>query len=298
MYAKVILDSISPDGDRLTTMEVRMHRFVLAEFNTHRIFSRNSASSRAIPILKRIADVWNSLAWPVEWGSNKPGMQAGEELTGWNLTAVKTIWKMISVLCCGAAWLMHRLGLHKQVANRVLEPFLWHTVVVTSTEWQNYFSQRCSPLAQPEIRAVSDMMKKAYDESVPQPVDTFGSRGWHLPYLTDTERQDLAAYGDTDGLLSNMVMCSVARCARVSYKSYSYRESVKGRREEISLFKKLATAEPPHLSPMEHVAIPFVFNETGNFKGWKQLRHMNFKGLLNRQFSSSRESQLFLSGRC
>ena len=224
-------------------------------------------------------------------------MQAGEELTGWNLTAVKAIWKTISVLCCGAAWLMHRLGLHKQVANRVLEPFLWHTVVVTSTEWQNYFSQRCSPLAQPEIRAVSEMMKKAYDESTPWTVDTLGSRGWHLPYLTNLEQEDLAMYGDTNPkLLSNLVMCSVARCARVSYKSYAYSDKTKGMLDEIHLFIKLATAEPPHLSPMEHVAIPFVFNETGNFKGWKQLRHMNFKAMVDKGFSSKPEDQLFLSG--
>lgn len=274
MHAKIILDSISPDGDRLTTMEVRMHRFVLAEFNTHRVFSRNSASSRAIPILKRIKEVWNSLAWPVEWGSNRPGMQAGAELEGVRLTAVKSIWKMIAVASCGAAWLMHRLGLHKQVANRVLEPFLWHTVLVTSTEWDNYFYQRCSPLAQPEIRAVSEAMHRALQESKPK-VKPIGS--WHTPYVSEDEQLELAKEYGSAVALAMAKAISTARCARVSYKSFAQGfdnwTPSKIFDEDLKLFTKLTSAKPIHWSPLEHVATPYPFSEKGNFKGWLQFRH-------------------------
>ena len=155
--AKVILDSISPEGDRLTTMEVVMHRFVLSEFNTHRSFSRNSASSRAIPTRKQMARVETETAFPVSWPCEQPGMQGGEELDGNLGDAASTVWRNAMQDAVRHATALAEIGVHKSVVNRLLEPFMWHTVIVSSTEWENFFGLRCNSLAQPEIRVAADV---------------------------------------------------------------------------------------------------------------------------------------------
>jgi len=132
--ASVIADSTSPSRTRLTTLEVRLHRFVLAELNTHRVFSRNSASSRAIPIAKQIERVLTDPAVPLEYGSKRTGMQAGPPLDGDALVEAQQVWLAARDSAVAAAQDLLRLGVHKQVANRLLEPFMWHTVIVSSTD--------------------------------------------------------------------------------------------------------------------------------------------------------------------
>jgi len=260
IYAKVIADSVTGNGSRLTTMEVRMHRFVLAEFNTHRIFSRNSASSRAIPIAKQIAMIEKNPAIPLEWGSNKSGMQAGEPLFGKNARKAKRAWKKACKNAVKSCRALESLGVHKQIANRVLEPFMWHTVIVSSTEWDSFFEQRCSELAQPEIRHVALAMKSAYKKSVP---DFIVSGEYHLPYLHPE-----------DYLLpvEVKIKISAARCARVSYLTHDNKKSLI---KDIELFNRLVSANPPHWSPMEHIATPLTstLDGSGNFSGFAQLRH-------------------------
>jgi thymidylate synthase ThyX len=140
---------------------------------------------------------------------------------------------------------------------------MWHTVIVSSTEWENFFGLRCNPLAQPEIRAAAEAMRAAYEKSNPRP------RGWHLPYLNE----------DEDGYL-NLRICkkvSAARCARVSYLTHDGKRSIEA---DIKLYDQLTSADPPHASPLEHVATPcpthpYTENHPlGNFTGWDQLRHM------------------------
>lgn len=262
-------DSISPTGQRLTTMEVVIHRFVLAEFNTHRVFSRNSASSRAIPVAKQLDRVLNDCAYPVEFGSNQSGMQAGPPLTGDDLDNARILWVEAANAAAGYATLLMEAGVHKQVTNRLLEPFMWHTIIVTATDYNNFFVQRCSPLAQPEIRVAAEEMCMAYENSVPAPL----SEGqFHLPYIDEHDRESMSA--------ADLLKVSVARCARVSYLTQN---GVRDHQEDITLYDRLVTASPPHFSPMEHVATPNHENITwfknaplarvGNFPGWDQLRH-------------------------
>jgi hypothetical protein len=260
IYAKVIEDSVTADGKRLTTMEVQMHRFVLAEFNTHRVFSRNSASSRAIPIEKQIAKISKHPAYPVSWGSNKSGMQAGEPLDGYKANKARRIWKRASKKAIKTSRKLQELGVHKEITNRILEPYMWHTVIVTSTEWDSFFEQRCSVLAQPEIRAVANAMKFEYKKSVPF---LLVSGEMHLPYIQPGEF-DLPNY--------QKARISIARCARVSYLTHDNLYSVD---RDLDLFEKLCTADPPHWSPMEHVATPLTaeLNPAGNFNGFAQVRH-------------------------
>lgn len=287
-YAKIIADSISPDGVRLTTMEVRFHRFVLAEFNTHRVFSRNSASSRAIPVAKQIQRVRETPATPVAWAAEQRGMQGGEPLAEEDQRYVQNLWEGTASYCASIAYELADRGLHKSVTNRILEPFMWHTVVVTSTGWENFFTQRCSPLAQPEIRVAADLMRTAYDESKPkQMVDG----EWHLPYVHD---EDYDALTDLPNVQYRMAAeISAARCARVSYLTQDGKRDVS---VDLELFQRLTTAQPAHWSPLEHVATPWPENRqnaplwlwsegnegtevrtdhlprVGNLLGWRSLR--------------------------
>src|ERR1035437_4854050 len=164
--AKIICDSISPEGVRLTTMEVKIHRFVLAEMNTHRVFSRNSASSRAIPVKKLLERVKNDPAMPVFWGKNQAGMGAVEELDPDTKQMVLNVWLVARDQMVSAVEKLQNLGLHKQLTNRLLEPWLWHTAIISSTEWTNFFGQRCAlnpetgqPYAQPEMHFAAMAMQ-------------------------------------------------------------------------------------------------------------------------------------------
>lgn len=258
--AKVVADSYGPHGIRLTTMEVTFHRFVLAEFNTHRMFSRNSASSRAIPVRKQIDRVENDLAFPLLWPKEQKGMQGGEELSADDEAFARSVWMKARDAATTWSWLLSQLGVHKSVVNRLLEPFMWHTAIVSSTEWDNFWRQRCSPLAQPELRAAAEAMKIAYATSQPKFVD-FDE--WHLPYVQEDERDEYP--------VDVLAKISAARCARVSYLTH---DGIRDTDKDLELFERLVTAEPPHASPLEHVATPRIPDGLpGNFYGWKQLRH-------------------------
>lgn len=275
--AKVIADSISPTGQRLTTIEATHHRFVLAELNTHRVFSRNSASSRAIPISKQIKQILEYPALPIELCYNQPGMQAKDPLSEADSKQVEKILLRLRDETITAVEELAQvgpldpktgkpLGLHKQWANRYLEPFMWHTVIITSSEWDNFFSQRYSTLAQPEFFRLAACIYDAISQSEPTLINY---SEWHLPYILPDELENL-----NDDKLK---MVSAARCARVSYLTHDGKRDIN---EDIKLYDRLTSAQPPHWSPLEHVATPFKrpffrrwAKPIGNFNGWSQLRH-------------------------
>jgi thymidylate synthase ThyX len=254
--ARVLLDSRSADGVRLLTLEVTFPRFVLAEFNTHRVFSRNSASSRAIPTSKLIERLLTDPAMPLEWGRNQKGMSASDLLDEREARDAQRIWLAARDAAVERARELQALGVHKQVLNRILEPFLWHTVIVTATEWENFFDLRCAPAAQPEIRHAAEAMREAIDASSPQLVDR-GS--WHLPLVLDDERH-------LDIEVQKKI--SAARCARVSYLTHAGSREIE---KDIELHDRLKADR--HLSPFEHVATPAADGEFhANFRGWVQMR--------------------------
>jgi len=286
--AKVLADSVSPDGHRLTTLEATFPRFVLAEFNTHRVFSRNSASSRAIPVAKQLRRVLDDPYVPIEFGSNKPGMQAGPALTGAARDAAEAEWlqarndavrHVLGLItspgnvagaedlheCLAAVepslkdppaeW----LNVHKQVANRLLEPFMWHTVIVSATTWENFFNLRCHPDAQPEIRLIATKMRDAVERSVPTRLEP---GEWHLPLVGEAEREETSSPEE-------LAKISIGRCARVSYLTHAGTRDLAA---DVALYDRLL--ESGHMSPMEHVARPMSTAEldrsewSGNFQGW------------------------------
>lgn len=253
--AKIVADSIH--HTRLTTMEITYPRFVHAEFLTHRQFSRNSASSRAIPIAKMIARVKSDPVWPTYWGVNEKGMQANTLMSEAEIERAKEQWqRAIDQACANASTLAH-LGCHKQIANRLLEPFSWITTIVTATEWENFFHLRCNAAAQPEIRKIAEMMQALYRTSEPQVV-----KSWHLPYIQPSELTMI----DQD-----QIELSVARCARVSYLTHQGTRDIDA---DFALFRRLY--EGRHLSPFEHIAFPSSNGECrdSNFKGWFQYRKL------------------------
>lgn len=263
--AKIVKDSVSPLGHRLTTMEITFPRFVLAEFNTHRMLSRNSASSRAIPAKKLIDRVKNDPFIPIYWGKNQSGMQAKEEITGLERRLAGDLWLAARDAAVQHAEALMDQGLHKQIANRILEPFMWHTAIVTATEWRNFFGLRVDENAQPEIYWIAEMMQNMYASSMPTLLE-WGE--WHLPYVRDEDVDQFGGLGHPD-----LRKISAGRACRVSYLTH---DGVRDPQKDIDLHDTLA--KNGHMSPLEHVARPMdqiEYNEnpwSGNFHGWHQYR--------------------------
>ncbi|GAB3766974.1 FAD-dependent thymidylate synthase [Microlunatus parietis] len=257
--AKIIADSVSAAGHRLVTMEVTFPRLVLAEFNTHRMFSRNSASSRAIPVKTQLTRVRDNPFVPDVWGRNQAGMQAEREVGEATAAAAREAWLAARDRAVEQAERLLALKIHKQLANRLLEPFLWHTVIVTATDWSNFFALRANPEAQPEIGRVAALMQQAYGSGTPAVV---GEGDWHLPLLQPEE------YDGSFEHTEQARQVSAARCARVSYLTHDGRRDLDA---DLKLYRRLV--ESGHLSPLEHVATPDPGGaRIGNFLGWRQLR--------------------------
>ena len=273
--AKIIEDSISKEGKRLTTLQLMYPRFIHSEVMTHRVFSRNASSSRAIPVKKMIQMVREEPATPIHWGLNKPGMQADEQLTGIDLVRAKRLWEEAAILAARQAELMTEIDLHKQVANRILEPFQHISVVLTATEFDNWFELRDHPDAQPEIQMLAMQMGIVMSCSEPK---SLLPGEWHLPYVTEEERNDgfFKANPDNAEILRKV---SAARCCRVSYLKHD--GTAASIADDLDLCDKLVGARPLHASPFEHQATPDSFVKAhgyynthlhGNFVGWVQYR--------------------------
>jgi thymidylate synthase ThyX len=258
MYsARIILDSLNPTGQRLTTFELYYPRMVHAELMTHRIFSRNAASSRAIPIERFIKQVMEDPAMPVWWGKNQAGMQAREELVGDAKGAAIAKWLEARDLMVLKAKELSALGVHKQIANRLLEPWQFIGVLVSATSVGNWFNLRRHPDAQPEIQHLANLMWHAYFTSVPTQL-YYGD--WHLPYVREEEK----------GSLDVATKLSVARCARISYLNH---DGVRDVEKDLLLHDRLR--ESGHWSPFEHCAMAVGPEEqSGNFRGFRQYRKM------------------------
>lgn len=295
--AKIILDSISPDGIRLTTMQLRYPRMVHADFMTHRLFSRNGRSSRAVPF----ATLVKEKPYTPFFMLNQPGMVAAEEMTIADRRKAELIWNRAAYECQKAAQELAELKVHKQWVNRMLEWFGYIDVLVTATDWNNFFALRDEAGAQPEIQELARAMKEAMDGSTPTLLDP-GLNQWHMPYidyeadfiLIKEELKDV----NPEEIDEILLKVSVARCARLTIKPFDGNASIE---RELERYKLLMESRPVHASPAEHIAIPDTLNpymadeslvfynsagnkvypcrwnnehEHGNFVGWRQFRKM------------------------
>lgn len=286
---KVICDSQPKTGTRITTLELEYPRFIHSEFMTHRMFSRNASSSRAIPIMKMIHAVIDNPAMPIHWGKNQAGMQAREQLEDRYQLQAQLLWKAARDSAVEHAKTMLALGAHKQIVNRILEPFTHIRVIVTATNFANFFALRDHEDAQPEIRELAVAMKKAIEESTPQ---LLGIGEWHLPYLDAEDFTNIYEHLKENSITRHdpaqhqiwMMACAIsaARCARVSYLTHDgERPTIE---KDMELYHHLVHANPPHMSPCEHQASPDKLSpgladwaradQHGNFTGWIQFRHL------------------------
>lgn len=280
---KILAKSRNPAGFDLTTMQLRYWRAIHAEVMTHRVFSRNASSSRAVPVKTMLKQVWSDPAGPSHWGRNQPGMQAGGELQGWRLWLAKKLWLWAGRTMCVFAWLLMHLGLHKQVANRLLEPWQYIHVVVTATEWDNFFELRDHEDAQPEIKELAQAMRLAmnlFQAVLLKPGQ------WHLPYVLKDEFV-VATTVDPKELwpdpfeyprsLLALIKLSVARCARTSYITHG--DSNPNLQKDYTLHERLVGSKPLHASPTEHQAMAVEGDDWHkNFRGFRQYRDMLEKG--------------------
>lgn len=294
--AKIILDSIGPSRIRLTTFELTYPRFVHSELMTHRAFSRNAASSRAIPFEKTVAQVKRSPAMPIFWGRNQKGMQAWEELDdvprgtlpasqceSWadmeeNLSTrelAKERWLTARNAAIAQAEHLHTLGLHKQIVNRVLEPWLHMTTLVSATDWNNFFFLRTHRDAQPEFRELARCMWKEYKDGEPKELE---DGEWHLPFIQEEDIDRALKLWTLSVASEQLRKVSTGRCARVSYLTHDgKRDLLKDIDLHDRLLKGRDGGEPMHMSPFEHVAQALTSDmRMGNFRGWKQYRKLFF----------------------
>jgi len=253
----IIADSVNPNGERITTFELEYPRMIHSEVLTHRDFSRNASSSRAIPIMKMLKQVWFNMAYPAHWGKKQRGMQADNEVNPLVKVLAKAIWWTAGMLVSGLVGILNLLGVHKQVANRMLEPWTHIKVVLTATKLDNWFNLRLHKDAQPEIYLLAYLMKEALAESTPTQL---AWNEWHLPYVTLADKQRYT--------LEETKQISTSSCAQVSYRVLNT-----ALKQATKIYSMLVQADVFHASPFEHPA-QATPTGTGNFTGtgWTQYR--------------------------
>uniref|UniRef100_A0AAU6VYQ6 FAD-dependent thymidylate synthase n=2 Tax=unclassified bacterial viruses TaxID=12333 RepID=A0AAU6VYQ6_9VIRU len=295
--ARIIAHSIAPNGQMIVTWELEYQRFIHGEFMTHRLFSRNAASSRAIPVATIIDQVRNNPAMPIHWGENQPGMQAQNVLSRALTTSAKYVWRQAANSAAFLAEQLVKIGLHKQATNRILEPFQTMKTVMTATCMDNFFWLRNHEDAQPEIKELARLMWEALQASTPNKLEP---GDWHVPYYNNGvwKQVFVGEHGWCDGYgqtLENALAISSSCCAQVSYRKLD--DTLE---KAQMVYKRLVDSEPVHASPFEHQASPMYEPEfycgdcqqqpdwedgvthadrdgkfwSGNFIGWVQHRQL------------------------
>jgi len=266
--ATIVADSYSAvNGKRITTFELEYPRWIHGEILTHRLFSRNAMSSRAVPIEKMIEQVRTNPAKPMHWGKNQAGMQAKEELFEVDRNEVKYEWASAAKNAAVSAESMSENGLHKQVVNRILEPFQLMKTVLTSTEFDNFFWLRKHADAQPEIKELAERMYEQLEWNKLFTVE-LDSGDWHTPYYE-------GGYWlkESETPLEDALAISSSCCAQVSYRLLD--DSIEKARK---VYQRLVESTPVHASPFEHQAAPidFVLNPTSESQWEMNIDKMHF----------------------
>ncbi len=274
--AEIIADSINAKGKRITSFVVTMPRIVLAELNTHRVLSRNSASSRAIPFAKMLEMVKKTPFMPIQWMKDHSGMQGNEFFTDENeAKAVEAAWLEARDNAVASAEKLSALGLSKQFVNRGLEAYMWHTVIITATEWENFIALRAHDAAEIHIQKLAFLMLEELNNSTPKLLQV---GDWHIPFGDNMNESEIfaqfenPAFEGTDEDIQNLkVKIAVARCARVSYTVVGEEGKPDNYKNDVKLHDRLLSMG--HLSPFEHCA-QCTDNEgwSGNLLGWTQYR--------------------------
>lgn len=272
--AKILADSIA-NGARLTTAQLTFPRSILAELNTHKMLCKNAASSRAIPNNKLVKRVTDDPFIP-DFRLNKTGMQAGDSLEEKEALAAQTFWLQFRDAAIVQCQTLNGMNIHKQYVNRLIEPWMFCTVIITGTDWDNMFFQRCHEAAEPSFHKIADMLHEAMFRSIPVKCQL---SDWHLPLWND-DRDDLALAvrwtkiidylkdlpdnkklsvpidEKVKFLIDNyaLPLVSAGRCCKVSYLNLDTNEVDLLNDIRLGLF--CCTNNPGHWSPLEHQACP------------------------------------------
>jgi len=278
--AEIVLSSRNSAGKELNTYSVLYPRFIHSELMTHRVFSRNASSSRAIPVARQIKMVVDDPAIPIHFTRNKAGMQGGEALQGDEHERATRIWLAGRDMAVETAKWLEASAVHKQYANRVIEPYSHIAVVITATEWSNFFALRYHSMAQPEIAMLAIAMWEAYQNREVQDLE---DGEWHTPYVNRLDLEQRTVYHSKYAMtkegsarsnaVRDVLKMSSARCGRVSYLNHEGKTPTV--EEDLGLYSRLVEGFPKHASPTEHQAMacgdPNV--QSGNFfGGWIQHR--------------------------
>ena len=253
--AVILADSINEHGNRITTFDLTFPRFILAELATHRVFSMNSASSRAIPFKKMKDMVMNNPFIPIAWQKSHLGMQGDEYITdGAEIRKIKIEWLRGRNAAVEYATYLNDRGVTKQLSNRLLEPFMWHSVILTGTDFENFFNLRIHPAAEIHINELAKCMKEAMSSNKP----TLLQEGeWHLPMSRDAPNND-------------KLKIVTARMARKSYQTLGDNPKI-DYEADIRLHDRLLVER--HASPFEHASICRGNKRYANYQGWESYRH-------------------------
>lgn len=262
--AEMLADSLHPEGSRLTTMLLTYPRIIHSEWLTHRTHSRNAASSRAIPVEKQIQAVIDDPFIPIHWGVNQSGMQAYRVHPDPNYC--EDVWRESLNDAIFHAKRLNALNLHKQIVNRVIEPYSWITIIATSCGpgWRNLFKLRCHEAAEPHFQKIARMAEQLWYDHKPR---MMAVGEWHLPLF--------GFEGDDEIPVNDRKKISAARCARVSYLTHDGRRDVS---KDMELHDRLIKSDPKHMSSFEHQAqcvmgYPLTELYNGNLEaGWVQYR--------------------------
>lgn len=267
--AKIIADSINVGGDRITTFVLTYPRFIHGEILTHRAFSRSSASSRAVPFKKQLASVKTDPFIPIAWQRAHSGMQGKEYFTDHSeIASLENQWLIARDLACRQAKYMDSIGVTKQITNRILEPYMWHTAIVTSTDFENFFALRAEGMAEIHLQKLAYEMLEVYNGSIPK---TLKEGEWHLPFsdnYDDTMLEIMCSTEQEKEILKRII--AIARVARISYMNHEGKDDYIA---DLKLYDLLESSK--HFSPFEHAAqcsepkVKFL-----NFTGWQQLRYL------------------------
>lgn len=281
MLAQVILASQGVDNPKpVYTLHLRYPRIIHAELMTHRVFSRNARSSRAVPVKTMLEEIRNTPFVPWHWGKNQPGMQAGESWDAKVVIPEALYTDPETPVDREAAWLWGRDQMvalaqgftdaeyHKQIANRLLEPFMWIDVLVTSTEWSNFLWLRDHEAAEPHLRDLAVLVGQALDGAVPQILEP---GQWHLPYIAEADRIQAVLWAQENQWSDDELLCklSAARCARISYTPFDGDASYE---RELERYNSLVSSDRVHASPLEHQCKPDSKVDTLLYKASEGLR--------------------------
>ena len=287
IQAKVIADSISEHGVRVMTLQVRFHRFILPQVLTHRVFSRNTASNRAVNVEKMIENVRSNPAVPVAWGRDQRGMVAKAEIR--DKEQAEKHWLYSADMATRYADVLAKMKVHKQITNRITIPYQYVTMLITATEWSNFFELRTADDPQPEVIHLAKAMQKAMDRSEPE---TLSEGQWHLPYIPKVDADGNPSYYDfEDG--KRAAKLSMGPCARVSYENHD--KTDRDEAKDLAFADRLISSK--HWSPAEHQCSPMAAPTaelahrlgwddgtthqdrqgnmwSGNLRGWVQFRQL------------------------